>query len=55
MKAQTRGPWATMVHSSNSYESLIQRLTFQLQWQQIKMSNLHKLFMLSGGLLNKQF
>ena len=38
----------------NSYKSLIQQfLAFQLL--QIKMSNLHKIFMLGEGLLNKWF
>ena len=38
----------------NSYKSLIQHFSLSIAWQQIKMSNLHKIFMLGGGLFNKQ-
>ena len=36
-------------------KALVSILAFQLQWQQIKLSNLHNIFMLGGGLLDKQF
>ena len=36
-------------------KSEISILAFQGQWKQIKMSNLHKTFMLRGGLLIKRF
>ena len=54
IKPDAHGPqWLTWV---SSYKSLIQHFSFSdAMAKKIKMSNLHKMFMLGGGLLNKQF